>query len=101
MNIEWHLIAFVNVTMRLLRFAIDICNRMLVEGVALSAIQDIVKARRASQAKDAVPNTQINFLGHHQPGTKKNLRGGELGRAHDRDTLRHHDLIASVRVQVS
>jgi hypothetical protein len=115
MYVEWHLVALVDMSIRLLRFPIQIRNGVLVKGVALVAVEDMVEPGRVSQAKDAISMHQnktesksqhTSHLSHlhvkvmSRKADRQNVRRMKLWRAHYGNAFRHHDLIARVGVQV-
>lgn len=53
-HVEWQLVALINVPMRLLRFTVEVANRVLVESVLMVTVQDVVKPRWVCEPKDAV-----------------------------------------------
>lgn len=62
MNVEWHLIRLINMTVGLLGVAVQIINRVLVERVCVGAMKDVLQPRWIGEAKDSVATAQIVSL---------------------------------------
>ena len=102
MHKKRHLVALVNVTRRLFGLTIQIANRMLVECVGVVAMQDVLEARRIGEAEYAISNetSLARSLSVCVHLCWDDLRWCKLRRTDDGNTLRHHDLVSSMRMEV-
>lgn len=59
MHIKVQLIALIHMAMRLLGFAVDVVDRMLMERVRVVTVQDVIQTGRMRQPKDSVTMTRL------------------------------------------